>query len=442
MIQLYLRNYFKAGERRLTDAKELGFFFLFLIFALLYGPGFGWFLKHSWSEGDFETYNSLFSGLLTALLVFPVLNLFFPQYVTYRDSFSPYHPVAAWKKYFLDVFKTFFRQMNLLLLIFVSLLGLFLEQDQTYWFYAALSALMMGSCFRLLLAKMLVKKANAKGRWLFLLQSLLMLLAIVAIWLRWDSIFLVSGASLLLFFGGIISPLLKGAKAMALPEAFGGNKVMKLYLGKKVRMAFIVAIIFKTIYLIGCVFVQSKGKEVVNLDPQGPLFWWFTSPLLFYTYLYLNFWGYWPGLYWNMEVRNGSLKEILKLQWSIMKWPVIADLILSTTVILLFFRSEALTFLFVSVCGLLFYTALAFAGSIDKARKLKGGLNLNKSASQTLVFGIMFGSALFFPVRFSLWFLIPAHLVVGLGLWYFFRVMKQYPTKKYQLVQQIAKPEC
>ncbi|GJM61574.1 hypothetical protein [Persicobacter diffluens] len=55
MFQLYLRNYFKAGGRRLSDAKELGFFFLYLVFALLFGPGFGWFLNHSRSEGDFET---------------------------------------------------------------------------------------------------------------------------------------------------------------------------------------------------------------------------------------------------------------------------------------------------------------------------------------------------------------------------------------------------
>jgi len=218
---------------------------------------------------------------------------------------------------------------------------------------------------------------------------------------------------------------------------FGSNNIfLKLLLNnKQVRLALIVGLVFKFVFLTFDVIVfRLKGKHITH----ELILLVFSSPLMIFTYVFNNTWGFWKNVCMAFALRTGEYKAMTRFALRILLTPLIIDAAFSIPVVYLLWSKSAwgVIFYISSAC---FLILASFFWSLETPKKIASTFQMKGSSSP---FGVIIASGgvlLLTTIRLNFWFyaVIPVILLMGIiAYWY---SVDDYKMKKYRLLEKIIK---
>lgn len=209
-----------------------------------------------------------------------------------------------------------------------------------------------------------------------------------------------------------------------------------LWNNKKVRLPLLVGFGFKILFVLGYFFLYQTEKT--HIIDKSPMIWLFVSPLVIYTYVFHNVWGFWKDLWMTTELRISGYGPKTKQVFQLISIPLIIDLMI--TLPLLFIAKENLEFIILYyITTSLFLLAQSFLWSLITPRKITASFQIRGSVSPWAVIISMLSIFILAAVKNSQWFyfLIPilillAAIAYGLSLYL-------YKDKKYILSDKLLK---
>lgn len=223
---------------------------------------------------------------------------------------------------------------------------------------------------------------------------------------------------------------------------FSGTSVvsninLKLLLNnKKARLPIIIGLMFKLIILIGDLLsYKFEGKHL--FDGQI-IIWLFVSPLMIYTYVFNNIWGFWKSIWLNLELRIGNYKPMVIQGFRYMVLPLIIDAVITIPILLSSWNDFQFILLFYLTSSCYLFST-SFLWSLIVPRKITTTFQMKGSTSTLSSLTSAAGVLILATIKMNYWFyvLIPVFLILaGIALSVSIDI---YRDKKYLLTAKILK---
>ncbi|GHA78140.1 hypothetical protein [Pontibacter akesuensis] len=433
-----IRSFF--GERHLKNV-------LLLILGVLAAGGYSWLFtyllnlahENKFASGTDEVlaYSNLF------LLAIIILKGFFPAYVPKANLINQIYPLSALQRFRAEllvelVSPFYFVALNFLVLLFLSsphytvlhllqsILVLLtahvtlrslqvLVERRTRWrsanFY---SAAVMAAAFIALQARMPMFKATSD--WLMLVVHMAAL-----------GFFL--GANFLLELAAA-EPRRKIVEHSTDARRSINWRLLRNH--KLVKQMLLFGLAFKVILLgLDAFAYTSKGQHV--LDEIATL-WLFAGPIIVYSYVFNNLWGFYRNLWLTIERSSNKAKDLVRVTLQLLRLPLLLDAAVTFAYIAFFNHENALFAVVMYVGAILLLTPLSIVASIVSPKTVKGGLFSFSSKTSTLFNFLSIGlfGMLFLPLLHPILYLVYPVLIAGAML-AMVAVLKEYPKYKYKL---------
>lgn len=209
-----------------------------------------------------------------------------------------------------------------------------------------------------------------------------------------------------------------------------------LWNNKKVRLPLLVAFAFKIVVLLGS-FLWFKIKGTDLFEKQIVL-WLFASPLIIYTYVFHNVWGFWKNLWLTMELRDGSYKSMTQQIFRLISVPLAIDFLITIPILLIPWEDIGFILLFYFTISL-YLLMQSFFWSLITPRKIGSSFQMRGNVSQWAVLASLTGVLLLAMVKNTRWFyyLIPVFIIIS-GVVYWLS-LHLYKDKKYSLANKLLK---
>jgi hypothetical protein len=220
-------------------------------------------------------------------------------------------------------------------------------------------------------------------------------------------------------------------------NSVGTNFYLRLLLNnKKVWLPLVIGFILKTvILLVDLYLVKSKGTHLFD---GGVFFWLFASPLIVFTYIFNNTWGFWKNIWLNIELRSGQYKDLVLMSLKLMLAPLILDMLI-TLPILLFSRDNIefiFLFYFTTTIYLLFFS---FLWTLITPRAIHTSFQMKGSTSPIANITAMLGVFLLTLMDINGWFYLLSPLMMIIAFVAFRFSVDRYKDKKYLLTEKLMK---
>ncbi|MDX5438305.1 MAG: hypothetical protein LPK03_13965, partial [Pontibacter sp.] len=210
---------------------------------------------------------------------------------------------------------------------------------------------------------------------------------------------------------------------------------------KQARQMLIFGFVFKAIILGADALAFTKKGEHV-LDNIVTL-WVFVGPLVVFSYVFNNVWGFYRNMWLTVERSSGSVKQFLEVTWMALRVPLLIDAVLTFVYVAVFNHEKALFIVLMYMAGVLVLTPLSIVASIVSPKTVSGGL-FSFSANSSYLFNfISIGvfSMLFLPLIHPLLYLVYPILIGG-AIFALVAVLREYPRYKYKLFETHFKTEA
>jgi hypothetical protein len=193
--------------------------------------------------------------------------------------------------------------------------------------------------------------------------------------------------------------------------------------------------------MLGIDATVYMAKGVHMLDKNISL-WLFVGPLVIYTYVFNNVWGFYKSLWLTTERATGNYKEFLKASLLPLRLPLLIDAAIVLLYVALFNHKQATFILLMYVAAVLVLTPIGIIASFTSPKMVKGGI-LSFSAKTSYLYSfisILLLGLLFLPLLHPILYLVYP-LVIGLTLFAMVAVLKEYKQYKYKLFETLYKTE-
>jgi len=215
------------------------------------------------------------------------------------------------------------------------------------------------------------------------------------------------------------------------------NIYMQMLLNRKsVRLALLIGFGLKIIF-IGFILFTFIKREKLLLDDQY-FFWLFATPLIVYTYIFNNAWGFFKNIWFSLEIASGDYKEMMRECLKLQFFPLIIDAIITIPLLLFIVEDKLFAILFYSST----FIALA-AGSLIWSILFPVVVNISvfKRSSTSFISSIfsiviVLGLA---AMQYNTWLYLLAPLVIFISWLVFTNAPVLYKSKKYQLAEKLLK---
>jgi hypothetical protein len=184
---------------------------------------------------------------------------------------------------------------------------------------------------------------------------------------------------------------------------------------------------------------MTKG---VHLYDKNVSLWLFMGPLIIYTYVFNNVWGFYKTLWLTTERTSGNYKDFLKAILLPLRMPLLLDAGILVLYLALFNHDKAVFILIMYVTSVLVLTPLGIISSFVSPKVVKGGL-LSFGAKTSYLYTFISMTVvglLFLPLLHPLLYLIYP-VIIGMALFAMVAVLKEYPKYKYKLYETLYKTE-
>ncbi|MBD1397133.1 hypothetical protein H9Q13_08155 [Pontibacter sp. JH31] len=182
-------------------------------------------------------------------------------------------------------------------------------------------------------------------------------------------------------------------------------------------------------------------KGIHMLDKNASL-WLFVGPLVIYTYVFNNVWGFYKNLWLTTERATGNYKEFLKASLLPLRMPLLIDAAIVVLYVALFNHEQATFILLMYSAAVLVLTPIGIIASFTSPKMVKGGI-LSFSAKTSYLYSfisILLLGLLFLPLLHPLLYLAYP-VVIALTLFAMVAVLREYKQYKYKLFETLYKTE-
>ncbi|MDX5419524.1 MAG: hypothetical protein LPK09_09930 [Hymenobacteraceae bacterium] len=182
-------------------------------------------------------------------------------------------------------------------------------------------------------------------------------------------------------------------------------------------------------------------KDIHMLDKNASL-WLFVGPLVIYTYVFNNVWGFYKNLWLTAERATGNYKEFLKASLLPLRMPLLIDAAIVVLYVALFNHEQATFILLMYSAAVMVLTPIGIIASFTSPKMVKGGI-LSFSAKTSYLYSfisILLLGLLFLPLLHPVLYLAYP-VVIALSLLAMVAVLREYKQYKYKLFETLYKTE-
>ena len=441
MIGYLLLYKTKFYFRELKNPWKILLTLVLLFTAWLYGRTYGEISNRlSSGELDFLTPEKLYKLTITAVALFTIIRLIFPGYNPMTRMFPKYYPLSKLERYLSSLINDFYKPFFLYMILFILSGSYYVQNFKLSFLLGALLAMISAHLVRRSIQYMIDFTTKVSMRFIHVL-ALLAIAYYVFIFFSPKSEFLIQFGSIiiiLLVIGFMQESAIQIRKETEVEtESRLSNISLKLlWNNKKVRLPLLVAFAFKIVILLGNFFLfKIKG---IQLFEKQIILWLFASPLIIFTYVFHNVWGFWKDLWLTMELRIGTYKPMTRQIFQLISIPLAIDLLITVPILLIPGKDVGfiLLFYFTTSVYLLFQS---FLWSLITPRKIGSSFQIRGSVSPWSIIASMVGILLLAAVKDSQWFyfLIPVFLITA-GVTYGLS-LHIYKDRKYILSNKLLK---
>ncbi|PRY08889.1 hypothetical protein CLV24_12056 [Pontibacter ummariensis] len=209
---------------------------------------------------------------------------------------------------------------------------------------------------------------------------------------------------------------------------------------KLARQMLIFGMVFKALILGADALSYSKeGKHILD---EIVTLWLFVGPLVIFSYVFNNIWGFYRNLWLTIERSSGNYKDFIKASLLPLRVPLLLDAVLTFLYVALFNHQHALFIVLMYTGSILLLIPFGLIASFVSPKAVKGGI-FSFSAKVSYLYNflaIALFAMLFLPLLHPVLYLLYP-LLIGGTFFALAAVLKEYPRYKYKLFQTLYKTE-
>jgi len=441
MIQLLITYKLKFFIQGFKNAWKAVFQVFLLLLAWFYAFIFGW-LFNLLSEGkiDFISPEELFYYIIIGIAGLTVLRMFFPNYQAMKLLFPKYYPISKGKRYLASLINDFQSAYFFYLSVFIVITTVYLDNAHVKFLTSSFLALLNAQLLRRYLQYQIdftSKRYIVSVMGLFVILSFFIAFFLFKIDL---SALLILLTVALLLIGYFQESNIDSAKQREINSSSDKSNitVKLLFNNKKVRLVLLIALLFKAFFLVSdfLVFIK-KGAHLFSLNGIS-LYVLYISPLIMFTYVFNNIWGFWKNILLSIETRIGEYQPLMYLGLRLMVIPLLIDMAITVPFIILVGNNIELLLIFYAT-SMVYLVMLSFLWSLITSKKIKKTFQFNGTTSTLSALLSLIIILPFTTMKMNYWFYsFTALLIIAgfIGLWL---SVKMYKEKKYILIDRLMK---
>ncbi len=415
---------------------------LFLIFtSWAYGRLFGEIYSKALNgEIDFITPEKLKALLLILIVVITTGRMVFPVYKPLKQSLPGYYPLSKFNRYLSSVIIEFISPFFLYFSIFLITCSFFISDQCLGFLITGFVTMFSSQLLRHIIQLLVEYKFNTINRFIYITILAVTIFGLIKIPIfNIYTLLIISCVAVLLFFlGFVLTNSLKERKNYIVTQKilFNSTILKILFNNKKVRLPIIIGFIFKiAILIINLITYKTNGKYL--LDSRF-LILLLSSPLIIFTYVFNNTWGYWKSLWFNIELRSGNYRLMIKQSLLLMLVPLIIDFLITFLLLIPLFP-DLLFITYFYFTSTFFLISFSFFWSILTPVKVVSNFQMKGNTSQISIVVSMAVVLLMTNTEIDSlhYFLIPIILFAGIFAIKFSIV--KYEKKKHLIFTKIFK---
>lgn len=265
-----------------------------------------------------------------------LLRMILPRYNPQKQLLPKFYPITKFYNYLISVISDFLNPLFFSITFFIILCCLYLHEFKLLFLLLGFSALVSSQLLRRLIQYGIDFRIKNKG-YLFLIISFLLIYFVFYYYTYFNqhlkalSLFI---PIYLFCIGYLIELTIIESRINEIP---GGSGMSNLYLkliikNPKARLILLVGVLIK-FSLLTVDFILYKKNGIHIFDGQL-IYWTFASPLILFTYVYNNVWGYWPSVWLIYEIRIGGHRETIHFIIKLLAIPLLIDLLITIPLLL------------------------------------------------------------------------------------------------------------
>jgi len=440
MIRYLLFIEIKSAFQRLRNPLNILVNLIFIITAWGYGLLLAELINRADNgELDAITAGNLINYALLAIAGVTLVRMVIPIYTPQKQFFPQYYPLSKLQHYLLSVFSDITKPFFFYLILFIVTCSWHLEYSKFEFLCSGLSVLFSAHLFRRIIQYPIDHRLRNAG-FVFVIITLLifpLLILYPDLFLN-HIIYLGLLIPIYLFIVGFLTEcqIIENKKVELINISQHGGIYLKLLINNpKARSYLLKGFLFiLCAFVIDLIMVKTNGKHFFD---GKFIYWLFATPLILFTYVFNNLWGFWKNVWLNYELRSGEYKDLLKFSLHIMTIPLVANMIITLPILLLTWNDYQFILLFYFT-SLLFLVCTSFVWSLLFPMVVKSTFQLKGISSSVSSIVTMTAVILLSSVKISLWFyiLIFSYLIISLIACKL--AMDLYKNKKYGLVRKLT----
>ena len=404
---------------------------------------YGWLLASLINESSKEEIGNIspekiINYSLCFIIGLVLLRMILPRYTPQKQLLPKFYPVTRFQNYLISVLFDFLNPLFFSIAFFIILCCWYLHEFKLLFLLLGFSALVSAQLLRRLIQYGIDFRIKNKG-YLLLIVSLLLIyfLSYYYAYLNQQLKALSLFIPIYLFCIGYLMELT--VIESRINEISGGSGKSNLYLkliinNPKARLLLLVGVLFKFILLtVDYIMFKKNGKHIGD----GQLIYWMiASPLILFTYVFNNTWGYWQSVWLNYELRLGGHKEITQFVLKLLAIPLIIDIIITVPLLLLSWDNYIFIILFYFLSAL-FLVSFCSIWSIIFPKKIKSIFQMGGTSSVVGSLVSIIAVLLLSLLILNYWFyvLIPIYLIASVVAYKYSPDL--YKERKYSLVNEL-----
>ncbi|MDP4196000.1 MAG: hypothetical protein Q8940_13175 [Bacteroidota bacterium] len=426
----------------------IGFSFL----AIFYGFVIGFFLDNSYREiNGFDRFN-LIRGINLFVFVSTLTRAYLPSYKPKMDLISSVYPVSLVRRFFIDWLMDFLYPYFFVFLLFFSVVKATSAIYDLSYFFQSLIVLLSAHIIRRIIQTFAERKTELKFFEFILIISTALVSSFVLIQnnvLKLNHNFL----SLALTFASyitlsvvdyIVSSSVIELKRVSTQrrntllqkEIFNSFYTSFIFKNRAARKSILVAFLLKVVIMLLDLVMMAHNNT--HLFDNIYVVFIYVSPLILYSYVYSNTWGFYRTLWLTVDKCTSGFKPLFLMQMKIMILPFTIDLLLASVYFFLNASDMAFGFLFYFV-SLVIVICLSIYSSVVAARYVEKPLSFRANSSVAFrmisVFAVM--SLILIKYYSIALLLIPIYLIASFVIIQL--SFRNYDIYKYNLFEKLFK---
>lgn len=441
-----LNSYFRQKRVQRVLLLALG-----IVLSGFYGWLFSYLLLQA-REGSLNMDVSQMLGYTNLLLLaFTILRGFFPAYIPKADFISRIYPVKPLKRFWTELVVELVSPFYFVLLNFLILLCMMSPEYTLLHLVQSFLVFLTAHITRRSLQLFIERRINWRSSMFW--GAVVMAGAFIALEARAPMFEPISSVMMLVVHlaslaSFIISNyLLEQAAYEPKRRTVSYSSDARRSLGwrlfknhKTAKQLLLFGLGFK-VFMLGIDATVYMAKGVHMLDKNISL-WLFVGPLVIYTYVFNNVWGFYKNLWLTTERATGDYKQFLKASLMPLRMPLLVDAAIVVLYVAFFNHEQATFILLMYSAAVLVLTPIGIIASFTSPKMVKGGI-LSFSAKTSYLYSfisILLLGLLFLPLLHPMLYMAYP-VVIALSLFAMVAVLQEYKQYKYKLFETLYKTE-